>query len=244
MYQQFAQVYDKLMQDVDYGAWVEYLEEIFSYYHHKPQKIIDLACGTGNITIPLAKKGYQIIGVDLSEDMLSIADQKANEQSLNIQWMCQDIRKLQGFKNIDTILCACDGLNYILKEEELQKIFAAIYDILGNQGLFTFDMNSKFKITDILGHHTFADSGEEIAFIWDNYYDKEKEIIDFDLSFFVKEEDHYKRFNEYHQQRAYSAEKIVNLLMDTGFKKVESFDAFTFNAPLPKSERIQYIAQK
>lgn len=244
MYHQFAQVYDRLMGDVDYGEWADYLVKLFQQYHKSPQRILDLACGTGNITIPLAKKGYEIIGVDLSEDMLSIADQKSNSQSVNIQWMCQDIRELQGFKNIDAIICACDGLNYVLREEELEDVFLNAYQLLNPKGIFTFDMNSQFKIAEVLGQNTFADAGEDISFIWDNYYDEDNEIVDFELSFFLKEGDVYKRFNEFHQQRAYSTQKIVNLLMKVGFKKVENFDAFTFNRPLSISERIQYIAEK
>lgn|SRR5690554_4450201 len=244
MYQEFAQVYDQLMKNVDYKAWVEYIENLFEYHKIKPKNIIDLACGTGNITIPLAQHKYNIIGIDISQDMLSIAEQKARDKTLNIQWLCQDIIEFQGFTQQDAIICACDGLNYILKDEDLQNIFSRIYTSLKKGGIFMFDMNSKYKIEEVLAGQTFADAGEEISYIWENYYDKEQEIIDFELSFFVKKKENYKRFNEFHQQKAYSLDEIIVFLKNAGFKKIEYYSANTLEKPNFSSERIQYVALK
>lgn len=245
MYQQFAQVYDDLMlEDIDYKKWVEYIEEIFSSLESTPQKIIDLACGTGNITIPLAQKGYHMVGIDISQDMLAIAEQKARKEFVKVQWLCQDIKDLKGFVNKDAVICACDGMNYILKNEDLQSVFLRVYHSLKTEGIFTFDMNSKYKIEKILAKDTFAYSGEEVSYIWDNYYDAKEHIIDFELSFFVKDEGSYRRFNEMHQQKAYSIEEIVDLLKKVGFQYIKYYDAFTFNKPSSYSERIQYVVRK
>lgn len=245
MYQQFAQVYDDLMlEDIDYEKWVEYIEGIFTSLRSMPQTIIDLACGTGNITIPLAQKGYDMVGIDISQDMLTIAEQKARKGLVKVQWLCQDIKNLQGFGNKDGVICACDGMNYILNNEDLRDIFSRVYHSLKEEGIFTFDMNSKYKIEEILAEQTFAYSGEDVSYIWENFYDEQQHIIDFELSFFVKDGGNYKRFDEIHQQKAYSIEEIINLLKKVGFTYVEYYEAFTFHKPSSNSERIQYVAKK
>lgn len=244
MYQKFAQVYDLLMADVDYEGWATYIQELFSYYGSKPKTIIDLACGTGNITIPLAQRGYQMTGVDISQDMLAVADQKAAELGLPIQWVCQDIRALTGFYGRDGILCACDGLNYILQREDLCVVFERVYQALKKDGIFAFDLNSKYKIEELLSGHTFAYAGDDVSYIWENYLDEEQGIIDFELSFFVREGRHYRRFNETHQQRAYPLNEVLELLAATGFREVNCFEAFSFNPPRYMSDRLQFIAQK
>jgi ubiquinone/menaquinone biosynthesis C-methylase UbiE len=244
MYQEFAQVYDELMKNVDYKAWTEYIERMFKLFNIKPKNIIDLACGTGNITIPLAKRNYNIIGIDISQDMLSIAEQKAREHSLNIQWICQDMINFQGFTKQDAIICACDGLNYILKVEDLQSIFSRVYTSLRQGGIFVFDMNSRYKIEEVLAEQTFAYAGEEISYIWENYYNKDQEIIDFELSFFVKNKENYKRFNEIHKQKAYSINNVIELLKHAGFKKIDYYSAYSLEKPNFTSERIQYVALK
>ena len=243
MYQEFAEVYDHLMKDVDYQTWVEYIEKLFTYYHIKPESIIDLACGTGNITIPLASK-YNMTGIDISQDMLSIAEQKARVQGIKINWLCQNMEELKGFKNQNAIICACDGLNYILKDGQLKNVFKNVYDSLDKGGFFAFDLNSKYKIEEILNGKTFAYSGEEVSYIWENYYNKKTEIINFELSFFIKGNGNYKRFNESHWQRAYSIDIIIKKLKNAGFRLVDYFSAFTLEKPDFSSERIQYIAIK
>lgn len=244
MYEKFAQVYDSLMEDVNYELWVDYIEEIFNRFYIKPIKIIDLACGTGNITIPLSKRGYHITGIDLSADMLTIAEHKSQEGSNNIQWIQGDMINLKGFKQIDTIICACDGINYILEKENLNQIFKNIYDTLGENGIFTFDINSSYKISRILADETFAYSGEEVSYIWENFYDSNSKIIDFELSFFVREGKHYNRFNETHQQRAYSIEEIIFSLENSGFKEIFTYETFGFKSPKTESERIQFVCKK
>lgn len=244
MYQAFAQVYDELMKDVDYKVWAEYIESVFNHFNIKPKNMIDLACGTGNMTIPFAQKNYNIVGIDISQDMLSIADQKARNQSLRIQWLCQNIIYFEGFKEQDAVICACDGLNYILKDEELQSTFDAVYTSLRQDGIFLFDMNSKYKIEELLAEQTFACAEEEISYIWENYYNKDLKVIDFELSFFIKNKEVYERFNESHQQKAYSINKVLELLKSSGFKKIECYSAYTLEKPSISSERIQYVAIK
>ena len=245
MYQQFAQVYDTLMmEDVDYLKWAEYVEKIFAHWKCTPKNIIDLACGTGNITIPLAQRGYALVGIDISQDMLTIAEQKTRELPIDIQWLCQDMKKLQGFKNIDGMICACDGMNYVLEDGDLREIFFRVYHSLSKNGIFAFDMNSKYKIEKILAGQTFAYGGEDVSYIWENYYDKDQHIIDYELSFFVKNGENYKRFNEFHQQRAYRIKEIIGVLKEVGFKNIDYYHAFSFDKPDSSSERIQYVAQK
>lgn len=244
MYQEFAKIYDHLMMDVDYQSWVEYIKRLFSYYNIKPKEILELGCGTGNITIPLALDKYNMTGIDLSQDMLSIAEQKARDKGLKINWFCQDMENLEGFRNLEAIICVCDGINYILKDSQLFNVFKNVYNSLDYGGLFAFDLNSKYKIEKILSEKTFAYPGDEVSYIWENYYNKKTEIICFELSFFIKDNGNYKRFNETHRQKAYSIDHIVSILEKAGFKEIDYFSAFTLEKPCFSSERIQYIAIK
>lgn len=148
-YESFASVYDLFMDDVDYDGWVKYIEEIWKKFNVNPELICELGCGTGNITLRLAEKGYDIIGVDLSADMLSEARKKAAEKGLDVLFLLQDMREFELYGTVNSILCLCDSLNYITEDEDIQEVFDLVNNYLHPGGVFIFDLNTEYKFREI-----------------------------------------------------------------------------------------------
>lgn len=244
IYNGFAYIYDTLMQDVNYPKWVDYIELLFRHYGVKPRQIVDLACGTGNITILLRERGYDVIGIDQSEDMLFVAREKARNRGMNITFIFQDIRHISLHHPVDAMTCICDGINYISAEEELDLVFEGVYRYLNPGGIFVFDISSYYKLSSVVGNNVFVKTDEDISYIWQNYFDKQSRICEMELSFFVKEGEHYKRFDEVHYQRAYHAEEIVGHLENNGFEDIGVYQPFTLKPPKKKAERIFFAARK
>ncbi|WXR62161.1 class I SAM-dependent methyltransferase [Peptostreptococcaceae bacterium AGR-M142] len=244
MYLDFSYIYDELMDDVDYKSWVLYIEEIIKRNEVEVNNILELACGTGNITIPLLKKGYDILGIDMSTSMLSVAKKKAKDMNLDLVLLNQDIVELDfDVYNLDCVLCCCDGFNYILEKENLSKVFDDVYSKLKKGGIFIFDISSYYKLKNILADNTFYEERENIDYIWENYFDEEDQILQMNLNFFVKEGELYKKFSEEHLQRAYKKEEILNLLEQSKFNDINIYSDFTFDYA-NDSQRIFFVAKK
>lgn len=243
-YKGFAYVYDKLMGDVDYKAWVNYVEQIINNNTNKVNKILELACGTGNITIPLAKKGYNIVGVDISEDMLMIAKNKSMENNLNIFFIHQNMVDLELDKKFDCVLIMCDGVNYITDKDDLLKLFKKVYNILEDKGMFIFDISSAYKIKNILGNNTFGEDLDDVCYLWQNYFDEESQILEMDLTIFIKEGKCYRKEEEFHTQRAYDVGEVIKLLNKINFKCIKTYDEFNFDSHKDDSERIFFVAKR
>lgn len=251
-YGNFAYIYDDLMDDVDYDLWVRHIEELIEFNKVEVKNILELACGTGNITLPLAAKGYDIAGIDISEEMLDVAFNKSQEKNIPLVLLQQDIVELDfEIYDLDCVLCACDGFNYISSIEDLEKVFKKIYAQLKEGGIFLFDISSFNKISHILGNNFMGESREELSYMWTNYYDEESCLLEMDLDFFVKieveddEEDNlYEKYSEKHIQRAYKIDEILKLLSKAGFKQYRAFGDFTMEVPKKDSERIFFTAIK
>lgn len=243
-YYHLAEYYDMLMDEVDYNDWCSFIEEIFNIYSFKPRNILDTACGTGNITIPMTLKGYNLWGVDISEEMLAIAENKARNKKMNIKFIKQNMTELELNKSFDSVLCMCDGVNYIIDEKALFKYFKTVYNSINTEGLFIFDISSKYKLINVLGNNTLFQEKDEFCYIWENSYNEEEELLEMRLNFFIPQQDMYKRLEEYHIQRAYSEKYLVKLLAEAGFKNIRSFDEMKLEKPKNKSERIFFAAQK
>jgi len=245
-YNDFAQVYDLFMEDIPYDEWVSYLEAVWRNYDFKPKLIAELGCGTGNITHRLAKKGYDMIGIDVSDTMLLQAREKAVEENQEILYLLQDMREFELYGTVDCIISLCDSLNYITDENDLLEVFRLADNYLEPNGLFIFDMNTEYKFKEILGNNTFAEAEEEAAYIWENFYDEEEKINEYYVSFFVrdKKSQMYRRFEEEHYEKAYSLETVKKLLNKAGLKFLAVYDAFTFDVPKAESERVYFIAQE
>ncbi len=245
-YKDFAFIYDELMNEVDYNGWVEYIEKIIEKEGTKVQNILELACGTGNLTIPLTKKNYDIAGIDISEEMLGVAREKAEKEGVELVLLQQDIAELDfDITNLDCVLCACDGFNYITYDEDLENIFKKTYELLKENGLFIFDISSFYKLSSILGNNMYGENREDIAYMWQNYFDDEENLVEMELAFFVKDEDgRFERFEEVHQQRAYTEEEILDMLQSVEFRDIKVYSDFTFESPKKDSERIFFVGKK
>ncbi len=245
-YEEFASVYDIFMDNMDYDMWVEYLHDIWEKYNINPKLIAELGCGTGNITGRLAKEGYDMIGIDISEEMLSVARQKAVDEGYkNILYLLQDMTEFELYGTVDVILCLCDGINYVTKYDEIVKVFKLVNNYLEPGGIFIFDINTEYKFKNMLGENTFADSEENAAYIWQNYYDKNERINEYYVNFFIRQENGlYERTEECHYEKAYTIEEIKEALKEAGLVFQSCYDAFTFNTPDEKSERIYFIARE
>ncbi len=242
MYNDFAYIYDELIEDVDYEKWNSYIKEIFNRFNKNPKSLLEMACGTGNLSYYLAKDGYELTCFDLSDDMLAVAYNKLRKFN-NVMLLKQNMVDFNIGKKFDGIISILDSINYITDESDLLNTFTRVRSHLKEDGLFIFDINSPYKLKEIIGNNIFIEDKEDVFYTWQNYFDEENNIAEFYLTFFVeKEKDRYIRFDEEHFERAYSIEEIVGGLKKAGFGKVYYYDCFTFEEPHAKSERINFVA--
>ena len=207
--------------------------------------VVDLGCGTGTLTQMLYDAGYDMIGVDNSGEMLNVAMEKRDRAGSDILYLLQDMRELELYSTVGTIISVCDSINYILEEEELLQVFQRVNNYLYPGGVFIFDFNTVYKYEEVIGDTTIAENREDCSFIWENYYHEEKEINEYDLTVFVREENGlFRRFQENHYQRGYRVETICELLEAAGMELVELVDADTRDAVVPESERIYVVAKE
>lgn len=242
IYNSFAYVYDDFMEDVLYDDWVVYLEKLLDNYNVKPKLICDLGCGTGNVTTLLAKKGYDMIGVDMSYDMLTVARNKSKD--LDILYLCQDITELELFGTVDCFVSLFDTLNYITDNESLLEVFKLVNNYLNPGGLFIFDLNTEYKFKNVLADNVFAKSYDDSAYIWENCYDEESKLHEYYLDLFVKNDGTYDRFEEVHYEKVYDLNDVKKLLTLSGLEFSDCYDAYTLDAPKDDSERIYVVAKE
>lgn len=245
-YTSFARVYDIFMDNVPYKEWADYLGKILKEYGIDDGLVLDLGCGTGSMTEMLASSGYDMIGVDNAEEMLEIAMEKKVESGHDILYLLQDMREFELYGTVRAVISACDSVNYITDDEDLTEVFRLVNNYLDPEGLFVFDFNTEYKYREILGEQTIAEDREECSFIWDNYYDEEEQINEYDLALFIPEgkDGLYRKYEEVHYQRAYELELVKELLEKAGMEFVTAYDAFTKNPVNEKSERIYVIARE
>ena len=240
-YTDFAYIYDKLI-DQDYEKWADYIEEIFKKHNVKPELILDLGCGTGSITNILAKRGYDMIGGDLSPDMLNVARDKAYENGLDVLYLCQDIREFELYGTVDAIICTLDVLNYITDPKDLKRVFALIKNYLNPGGIFIFDINTEYKLKNILGNNTFVNDENGIFYIWENEYSEN--ISNQYLTFFAEKNDGlYERFDETHIQRAYTVEEIKEYLKENELFFEAQYDLLSLVKPKDNCEKAVIVSK-
>lgn len=243
-YADFAAVYDEFMEDTPYDEWAGVIADKLNKYGITDGIVADLGAGTGEMTRRLAAMGYDMIGIDNSEEMLAIAKEKGLSATDDILYLCQDMREFELYGTVRAIVSVCDCVNYILDEDELTQVFKLCNNYLDPGGVLIFDFNTVHKYRDVIGETTIADTREDSAFIWDNFYDEDTDINEYDLTFFVKEDKLYRRFEEVHLQRGYSLETMKKMLERSGLKFTEAFDADTGKAPNAESERIVIVAME
>ncbi len=244
-YTAFAEVYDAFMDNIPYGEWADYVQSLLTEYGVRDGLVLELGCGTGNLTELLASMGYDMIGVDCSGDMLGTAMEKREASGLDILYLHQDMREFELYGTVRAVVSVCDSMNYITEYEELKQVFRLVNNYLDPGGLFVFDLNTEYKYREILGSQTIAESREDCGFIWENEYDNEAKLNEYDLTLVIREEGQlYRRYEETHIQRAYSLEEVREALLESGMEFVAVYNAFTRDCPEADSQRIYVIARE
>ena len=260
-YTSFAQVYDLFMDNVPYEEWSKYVISLLKEEKIEDGLVLDLGCGTGKMTRLLAAAGYDMIGIDYSEEMLEIAREYQYEQECgngtagdeadeempgsNILYLLQDMREFELYGTVRAVISICDSMNYILDEEDLLQVFKLVNNYLDPKGIFIFDMNTRYKYAEMLGETTIAENREEGSFIWENYFDEEEDINQYDLTLFIREDGGlYRKYEETHYQRVYDLDVVKRLLKEAGMEFVAAYDAFTKEPVKADSERVYIIARE
>lgn len=245
MYEDFALVYDRFMDETPYEEWCQFVVGRLKQDQITDGILLDLGCGTGSMTELLAKQGYDMIGVDLSDSMLDIAMEKRAQSGHNILYLQQDMREFELYGTVRAVICLCDSLNYLLEEDDLLTTFKLVNNYLDPNGLFIFDFNTVYKYETVIGDSTIAENREDCSFIWENYYTAEDQINEYDLTIFVKQQkDLFRKFTETHLQRGYTLETMKRLVEQSGLIFVEALDADTHGSVTETSERIYVIARE
>ena len=241
-YTGFAQVYDSFMDNVPYEAWSERIVQILHSYGIEDGLVLDLCCGTGVLTRLLEQAGYDMIGVDLSLDML---EEARSHEDTGILYLLQDMREFELYGTVRAVVCTCDSLNYLLEEEELLHVFSLVNNYLDPEGIFIFDVNTVYKFREILADSVICDNRETECFTWENTYDAETRINEYAMNFFVQTESGlYERFEEYHYQKAYERERIEELLAASGLQLLAVYGADGAALPEETSDRLWFVARE
>ena len=250
-YSAIANIYDKLNEEIDYVAWADFIESCFDrYLPEKPKLVLDLACGTGRMTRELDARGYDMIGVDASEEMLGVAYEKS--QGRGILYLCQSMQSFELYGTVGAVVCCLDSINYLLRDGELEQTFATVHNYLDPDGLFLFDANTPYKFEKIYGDNAYIlededEDGAGVLCAWQNAYDAQSGICDFYLSVFSEDSDgRYLRADEQQSERCYGLEKIKSALEGAGFELAFVCGDFEMSAPKETCERwyIGAIAKK
>lgn len=242
MYNDFAYVYDRLINDVDYKEWADYYFKIFQRYGLSPNLGLDLGCGTGNLTVELANRGIEMTGVDLSEDMLMVAREKS--EGKDILYLNQDMTEFELYGTVDFIVSSLDCVNYITDKRDLLKVMKLVNNYLEPGGLFIFDINTRYKLENVIGDKSFILEDDDCFCSWQNEYDKKRKLSDFYLTFFMKNGENYTRFDEHHTERAYDIEEINALIESSGMRLLKVYHNLSFENPKKNSERVFFVAQE
>ncbi len=270
-YTGFAGVYDKFMDNIPYEQWEAYVTSLLKEYGVADGLVLELGCGTGNMTRLLCSHGYDMIAIDNSEEMLMIARDKAMDEAMDILYLLQDMRSFELYGTVRAVVSICDSMNYITEPEELCQVFRLVNNYLDPGGVFIFDMNTIYKYKELLGSRTIAENREDCSFIWDNYYYEDEQINEYELSIFVKDcpEDEesggakedgpggqwtdadmdgsgepFIRYRETHYQRGYSLAEVKALLEQSGMTFIAAYDAFSREPVSENSERMYIIARE
>lgn len=244
-YTDFASVYDILMNHIPYDKWADYIVNILKQHGTTNGLVLELGCGTGTMTRKMAAKGYDMIGIDLSEEMLSLARQRSSGKEDGILYLCQDMREFELYGTVAAVFCVCDSINYMLSPEDLSKVFQLVANYLDPGGLFIFDMDTEYLYGKILGDNTNIMNDEAGSIIWENNFYPEDMINEVNLTLFLKQENSlYRKHEETHVRRAYDVDTIKRLLDDAGLDMLGAYHELTSEEPRLDSERIYIIAKE
>lgn len=242
-YQTFAYLYDELTQNIEYEKRCDYIRSFLEKENIKSGTVLDLACGTGSMSIPLIKKGYNIIGIDCSENMLEIASERLSNESDNFSLLKAKMQNFELSNRVGACICCLDSINHLNNKSDVQSTFKNVYDSLKDNGLFIFDANTVYKHNNILADNTFVFDEEDYYLVWDNEKidDRTVRIL---LDMFIYNDSSYDRFSEEFCETAYTVEELSQMLKDTGFNNIKIYDELSLDKPKENSERIYFVCKK
>jgi len=245
-YGDFAYVYDTFMDETPYEKWCDYIEKTLTEYDVPKELVVDLGCGTGVLTRMLSERGYDMIGIDNSCEMLSIARDADDEANAGILYLLQDMREFELYGTVRAVVSVCDSVNYLLTDEDLIQCFGLVNNYLDPGGIFLFDFNTIHKYRDVIGDSTIAENRDDCSFIWENYYDADRHINEYDLTIFALDEEsgQYDKSVETHFQRGYTVDEMAAFIKAAGLEFVKAVDADTWGAVTEDSERVYIIARE
>lgn len=242
-YGNFAYYYDRFMDGIPYDEWADYLRNLLHNMGIRDGLVLELGCGTGQVTRRMKNFGYDMIGLDISEEMLEIAIGQETDSS--ILYIQQDMREFELFGTVRGVISICDSMNYITEPEDLVQVFRLVNNYLERGGCFIFDFHTEYYYRSELGCDTFVDNREDGSLIWENFYDEDEKINEYDITIYAKEQkDSYRRFSETHYQRSFTVEQMKNLAETAGMEFVAAYDAFTMEEPKQKSTRVYMIVKE
>lgn len=241
-YQIFSQFYDNLTFNVDYSKRADYIQSVFSLCGHDMGLTLDLACGTGSLTVELKKRGVDIYGIDGSYDMLSKAKDKAYDEGLDMLFLCQQMENLDLYGTIDTCICTLDSLNHITDKNKLQRVFDRVALFMNDHGHFLFDVNTVYKHKVILGNNTFVYDTDKVYCVWQNSI-KENNIVSIELDMFEREGETYCRYSERFKERAYEISELIEMLEKTGFTVRGVYNDMTTEPLSDNADRAVFVAE-
>jgi len=242
-YHALARSYDRLTNDVDYEATVRFYYEILGREGLSPRTAVDLACGTGSVALLLAQKGLKVTAVDMSWEMLTVAQQKAQEADARIQFVCQPLQELHLPVGVDLAVCALDSIDYILDPVDCQMAIRRIYKAMNPGGCFIFDVNTPEKLRAMDGQ-VFLDEDDDVFCVWRGEFDEETNICSYGMDLFQRSGNVWHRSFEEHREYAYSAQQLISYLRQAGFTSIGVYADRNFSAPEPGEQRIYIKARK
>ena len=249
-YNSIARVYDKLNAEIDYAKWADFIEKCFDrYMENKPELVLDLACGTGSMTYKLAERGYDMIGVDGSEEMLSEAYNRGTiVGDKNILYLLQDIRSFELYGTVGAVTCCLDSINYLVGDGDLEKCFWTVHNYLEPNGVFIFDMNTPHKFETVYGDNSYIlediIDGKNVYCGWQNFYDRDSKICSFYLTLFEECNGVYARSDEEQHERCYTFDEVKNSLEKCGFELLSVSSDYNFSEINENTERWYFIAKR
>lgn len=245
IYDLLAPFYDAINAEIDYKKWADFIEKILKKEcKSRPDLVLDLGCGTGKMTLELARRGYDMTGIDYSPEMLDIARTAAENEGHDVLWLCQDMREFELYGTVDAAVCCLDGINHLEEDGDLERCFALVHNYLIPDGIFIFDINGKYKFENIYADNTFSMEEDGAVCIWENYYDRDSKICDFYITLFEECNDgRYIRHDETQSERMYTLDEVKNALNKSNMEFIAAYGDLDFAPGTDECERIYIVAK-
>lgn len=245
IYDLLAPFYDAINAEIDYEKWADFIERIFNREcKTRPDLVLDLGCGTGKMTLELARRGYDMTGIDYSPDMLDVARSVAEEEGQDILWLCQDMREFELYGTVDAAVCCLDCINHLETEDDLESCFSLVHNYLIPDGIFIFDINGRFKFENIYASNTYAMEEDGALCVWENFYDPDSKLCDFYITLFKECDDgRYERFDETQTERMYRLSDIKSVLERCNMEFLCAYGDLDFSIGNDECERIYIVAK-